>query len=71
MVTGGASGIGFALASKCLKEGMHLLLSDVNEEKLHSAVKELSQRHQCEIEFMVVDVRDEKQMRSLLDRCMV
>eukprot|EP00961_Rhodomonas_salina_P177817 2397979-Rhodomonas_salina.5 len=71
VVTGGASGIGYALASKCLREGMQLLLSDVNEGLLRSAAETLSQKHQCEIETLVVDVRDEKQVRALLDRCMV
>jgi len=70
VVTGGASGIGYALASKCLREGMQLLLSDVNEGLLRSAAETLSQKHQCEIETLVVDVRDEKQVRALLDRCM-
>jgi NAD(P)-dependent dehydrogenase (short-subunit alcohol dehydrogenase family) len=37
VVTGAASGIGNALAEKCLSEGMHVVLADIEEEALKKA----------------------------------
>lgn len=40
VVTGGASGIGKALAAKCLQEGMQVVLADVEEDALAKAAEE-------------------------------
>jgi short-subunit dehydrogenase len=37
LITGGASGIGFAFAQLCRKHGMHLVLVDINPEYLARA----------------------------------
>src|SRR5690348_5073609 len=37
VITGGASGIGLALAKKCQSYGMKILITDINEETLSSA----------------------------------
>mmetsp|Transcript_42606 Transcript_42606/g.87087 ORF Transcript_42606/g.87087 Transcript_42606/m.87087 type:complete len:329 (+) Transcript_42606:131-1117(+) len=70
VVTGGASGIGYAIASKCIREGMNLLLSDINEPALRAAAGKLSQTYQCEVEYLATDVRSEQGMSELLNRCM-
>lgn len=44
VVTGAASGIGFALARGCLDQGMKVVLADVEETALHRAADDLS-RH--------------------------
>jgi len=41
VVTGAASGIGFALAERCAKEGMKVVLADINEDTLKKAEKEI------------------------------
>lgn len=41
MITGGASGIGLAIAERFLAEGAHLMLADANAEKLAAAAKAL------------------------------
>ena len=41
VVTGAASGIGRALAEKCVKEGMRVVLADVEEQALRQAENEL------------------------------
>lgn len=41
IVTGAARGIGKAIAKKYLEEGAHVLICDINEERLESARKEL------------------------------
>jgi NAD(P)-dependent dehydrogenase (short-subunit alcohol dehydrogenase family) len=42
VVTGGASGIGFALARRFLEEGMRVAIADVEQSALDAAVRELS-----------------------------
>ena len=44
VVTGAASGIGFALAEKCLSEGMQVVLADVEEGALQKATAEFQSR---------------------------
>lgn len=41
VVTGAASGIGYALAAKCLSEGMQVVLADVEEAALEEAIQKL------------------------------
>ena len=47
VITGGASGIGFALAKKCADLQMNVVLADIEEEALEKAVSyfELRQQH--------------------------
>src|SRR5215472_4339366 len=42
-VTGGASGIGFAMAKAFAEEGMNVMLADVEQKALDSALKDLNQ----------------------------
>ena len=42
VVTGAASGIGFSLAKKCVEEGMHVLMSDIDATALDAAVEKLA-----------------------------
>ena len=42
-VTGGASGIGFAMAKAFAEEGMNVMLADVEQSALDSALKDLHQ----------------------------
>ena len=66
VVTGAASGIGLAMARRFGEEGMKVVLSDVEEEALASAVKALeSEGHRvagarCDVRFQesVDDLRD-------------
>lgn len=41
VITGGASGIGRALTERCVREGMKVVLADVEEEALQGALKEI------------------------------
>jgi NAD(P)-dependent dehydrogenase (short-subunit alcohol dehydrogenase family) len=53
VVTGAAGGIGFALAARFVDEGMRVVLSDVDEERLEAAAGRLS----GEVLAVVADVR--------------
>ena len=44
VVTGAASGMGRAFAERFAREGMHVVLADIEEEALETAVRELEQQ---------------------------
>jgi NAD(P)-dependent dehydrogenase (short-subunit alcohol dehydrogenase family) len=64
VVTGGASGIGKALAKAFLGEGMKVVIADVEAPALDKAVKELGGR----VGGVVTDVSDPKSVQALADR---
>jgi NAD(P)-dependent dehydrogenase (short-subunit alcohol dehydrogenase family) len=66
VVTGGASGIGRALANAFADEAMKLVLADVEEPALERAVAELEARG-AEACGVPTDVRDPEQLRALAD----
>jgi len=64
VVTGGASGIGKALAKAFLAEGMKVVIADVEEPALDRAVKELG----GSVTGVVTDVSDPASVQALADR---
>jgi len=64
VVTGGASGIGKALAKACLAEGMKVVIADVEAAALEKATKELG----GEVMGVVTDVSDFDSVKALADR---
>src|SRR6187402_3130515 len=68
LITGGASGIGFACAERFLAEGARVLLADINQQKGQSAVTALTkQGGQCE--FVLCDVAQRSQIANAIERC--
>ncbi len=63
VVTGGASGIGKALANAFAKQGMKVVIADVEEGALKATCEELGQG----IEGVVTDVTDPASVQSLAD----
>ena len=66
VVTGGASGIGLALAERFASEGMRVVLGDIEEAALAGAVERL-RAGGVEAVGVVVDVADPASMTSLAD----
>ena len=62
IITGAASGIGYALAEKALQLSMRVFLLDIDEAKLKKTVLEFSQRYQKTIDSAVLDVTKREQV---------
>ncbi len=67
VITGGASGIGRAVADRAAGEGMKIVLGDIEEGPLKEAVDELTGRG-AEALGVVTDVSDAASVRALRDR---
>jgi NAD(P)-dependent dehydrogenase (short-subunit alcohol dehydrogenase family) len=67
VITGAASGIGFALARRCAREGMRVALGDVEEPALASAVESL-RVDGAEVIGVPTDVADAGQVIDLRER---
>jgi NAD(P)-dependent dehydrogenase (short-subunit alcohol dehydrogenase family) len=67
VITGGASGIGRAVAERAAGEGMKIVLGDIEEGPLKEAVDELTGRG-AEALGVVTDVSDAASVRALRDR---
>jgi NAD(P)-dependent dehydrogenase (short-subunit alcohol dehydrogenase family) len=66
VVTGGASGIGLALARRFASEGMRVVIGDVEAPALDGAVAELKATG-AEVEGVVTDVSEADQLQMLAD----
>ncbi|MEM7218760.1 MAG: SDR family NAD(P)-dependent oxidoreductase [Pseudomonadota bacterium] len=67
VITGAASGIGRALTEKCLAEGMHVVMADIEESALENAAAELLATTNCQVLPIVTNVAIEAQLRHVLD----
>ena len=65
VVTGGASGIGKAVASRLAQEGAHVVLADQDEAALESSLRDL--RSQGSVSGLPLDVTDESGVREGLE----
>lgn len=62
LITGGATGIGLAIAKKCAAEGAQVLITSRNEEKLKTACQKIGENAQ----YLVGDVRDVSTFKQLI-----
>jgi NAD(P)-dependent dehydrogenase (short-subunit alcohol dehydrogenase family) len=66
VVTGGASGIGLGLAHRFAREGMKVVIGDVEKDALDTAVADLTATG-AEVAGVVTDVADAAQVQALAD----
>ena len=66
LITGGSSGIGFAIANKCVQCGADVLITGRNKEKLDRAVKEIGGNH-CH--GLVWDISSIHEIEERLNEC--
>lgn len=58
LVTGGAAGIGRAIASRCASEGAHVCIADIDEASGRETAEELGAEAPATVEFRRLDVTD-------------
>lgn len=68
VVTGGASGVGFAIGEALAKEGAKVILTDVEEESLQKSTAMLTDQS-LDVCFHVADVSDANSMHELASWC--
>jgi len=66
VVTGAASGIGYAVSEELLKAGAVVFMADRDKETLASSVKQLGS-YEGQVHSMEVDVTKEEQVRKMLE----
>jgi 2-dehydro-3-deoxy-L-rhamnonate dehydrogenase (NAD+) len=64
IITGGASGIGLAIAKRLSSEGASVALIDLNPAALQSAAKSVGEN----VFYFVCDVTNEEQVRAVIDQ---
>jgi NADP-dependent 3-hydroxy acid dehydrogenase YdfG len=67
VVTGAASGIGYAVATRAAAEGMTVVLADIDTERLDQAASSLRSRG-ARVHAIEVDVADRDSVQKLADR---
>ncbi|RZJ33799.1 MAG: SDR family oxidoreductase [Flavobacterium sp.] len=67
LVTGGAGGIGKAIAKKFGSRGGRIALIDINDEKLHEAVKDITDETGAETTPYVCDISSEDNVKEVFE----
>lgn len=65
LVSGGGSGIGFAIASQLLRYGAKVIITSRKEEKLQKALDQLNPLGTCR--YVVCDIREPEQIEALAE----
>ncbi len=65
LVTGGASGIGRAVAERLIQEGAHVVIADLNEASLKKTLDELETYGSCS--SLVLDISNEGEVKEGLE----
>ena len=69
LVTGGAQGLGQALCQRLAKEGCHVVVADLNEERAIQTAESISASTDRRAIAIKVDVSDEAQVEAMVNRC--
>ena len=70
LVTGGAGGIGSAVARTCINLGARVILTDIREDALAITLESLKKPQTCEPNLSyTADLTDSEQLASLVDFC--
>ncbi len=69
LITGGSSGIGYAIANELAGRGFNLLLASNQREKLIEVKEEFSHRHQIDVQTMYLDLTENDAAQKIYDWC--
>jgi NAD(P)-dependent dehydrogenase (short-subunit alcohol dehydrogenase family) len=67
VVTGAASGIGLAIAQRCVEEGMHVAIADIEHDPLQQARQQLAALGRGSVSAHLVDVGNAAQVEAFAD----
>ena len=67
IVTGGSNGIGFATARQFLEEGVRVMITGRNEQKLNKARDELAKRASGEVHAVVADMTNDADITNMVN----
>lgn len=68
LVTGAAQGLGEALAHRLAKEGAHVVVADINDQKAAETANAIARQHGVRTMWGHADVTDLEQIEALVDR---
>ena len=68
VITGGASGVGFAIGEALAKEGAKVILTDIEAASLETSAKALTDQS-LDVHFKVADVSNPESMMQLAKWC--
>lgn len=68
VVTGGASGVGFAIGEALAKEGAKVILTDIEQDSLEASTDALTEQS-LDVSFKVADVSNSSSMHELAEWC--
>ena len=68
IITGAASGLGYAAAIKLMSEGAKVMLSDINEDVINSMPERLNDFSKSQFSTFVHDVTNEDSWIELIER---
>src|SRR3982750_421379 len=68
VITGAASGIGKAIAEKCVEHEMAIVLADINKKNLEAFVTSLKKNNYSRIISVTTNVADENAISRLVDK---
>jgi sorbitol-6-phosphate 2-dehydrogenase len=69
VVTGGAQGLGAAICHRLGREGVHLVVADLNHQGAERTAAELEEKTGQRALAVQVDITDEAQVSAMIDRC--
>ncbi len=69
VVTGGAQGLGAAICHRLGREGAHIVVADLNLQGAERTAAEIEEKTGQRALAVQVDVTDEDQVRTMVDRC--
>jgi len=67
IITGGASGIGYAIAQRLAEHGVKVMISSRNQQRLQQAAQHLSQGSAHPVRYFCCDVRSKQQVQDLIN----
>ncbi|MBC8506241.1 MAG: SDR family oxidoreductase [Anaerolineales bacterium] len=67
LITGATSGIGAAYARRLAEDGFNLIITGRREAKIQALADELSQTHGCEVEVVILELSNPKEVDDLVE----